>query len=173
MEAFNSCEEKGGKFEGLYYNRGVCELLGETWDAAAEDFAKSIEGEPYVDDARYNLGICQMQQEQYEEAIATFTELIGDGEATEDEDKDKTEDKDEDETEDEAEHAVNDGAYYYRAVCRAATGDLEGAEADYGVCIEHKYELAQSYYQRAQVYAAMGDTEKQNSDLQASLKYAE
>ena len=173
VEAFNSCEEKGGKFEGLYYNRGVCELLGETWDAAAEDFAKSIEGEPYVDDARYNLGICQMQQEQYEEAIATFTELIGDGEATEDEDKDKTEDKDEDETEDEAEHAVNDGAYYYRAVCRAATGDLEGAEADYGVCIEHKYELAQSYYQRAQVYAAMGDTEKQNSDLQASLKYAE
>ena len=173
VEAFNSCEERGGKFEGLYYNRGVCELLGETWDAAAEDFAKSIEGEPYVDDARYNLGICQMQQEQYEEAIATFTELIGDGEATEDEDKDKTEDKDEDETEDKDEHAVNDGAYYYRAVCRAATGDLEGAEADYGVCIEHKYELAQSYYQRAQVYAAMGDTEKQNSDLQASLKYAE
>ena len=45
--------------------------------------------------------------------------------------------------------------------------------ADYTVCIEHEYELAQSYYQRAQVYAALGDTENQNSDLQNSLKYAE
>ena len=45
--------------------------------------------------------------------------------------------------------------------------------ADYTVCIEQKYELAQSYYQRAQVYAALGDTEKQNADLAESLKYAE
>lgn len=170
LEAFNTCEEKGGQFEGLYYNRGVCALLGEDWAKAAEDFEKSIEGEPYVDDARYNLGICQMQQEDYEGAIATFTELIGDGEATEEKAEDETET--EDETEDETENAVNNGAYYYRAVCRAATGDLEGAVADYTVCIEHEYELAQSYYQRAQVYAALGDTENQNSDLQASLKYA-
>ena len=165
VEAFATCEEKGGDFEGLYYNRGVCALLGEDWAKAAEDFEKSIEGEPYVDDARYNLGICKMQQEQYEEAIAAFTELIGDGEAAE-------EKADEAETEAEEEKTVNDGAYYYRAVCRAATGDLEGAVADYTVCIEHEYELAQSYYQRAQVYVALGDTENQNSDLQASLKYA-
>ena len=165
IEAFTTCEEKGGQFEGLYYNRGVCALMGEDWEKAAEDFAKSIEGEPYVDDARYNLGICQMQQEQYEEAAATFTELIGDGEGAE-------EKSDENEAKDETERVVNDGAYYYRAVCRAATGDLEGAVADYTVCIEHEYELAQSYYQRAQVYAALGDTENQNSDLQASLKYA-
>ena len=45
--------------------------------------------------------------------------------------------------------------------------------ADYSVCIDHGYELAQSYYQRAQVYAALGDTENQNADLQASLSAAE
>ena len=166
IEAFTTCEKKGGAFEGLYYNRGVCALLGEDWAKAAEDFEKSIEGEPYVDDARYNLGICKMQQEQYEEAIATFTELIGDGEATE-------EKADETEAEGEEEKTVNDGAYYYRAVCNAALGNLEAAVADYTACIDHGYELAQSYYQRAQVYAALGDTEAQNADLQAALSAAE
>ncbi len=159
IEAFTKCEEKGGQFEGLYYNRGVCALLGEQWEAAAADFGKSIETEPYVDDARYNLAICQMQQEQYDTAVATFTELIGDGEGAE-------------KAEGEEEKTVNDGAYYYRAVCNAALGNLEAAVADYTVCIEHGYELAQTYYQRAQVYAALGDTENQNSDLQNSLKYA-
>jgi hypothetical protein len=44
--------------------------------------------------------------------------------------------------------------------------------SDYTTCIDHDYELAQSYYQRAQVYAALGDTEKQNADLQASMNAA-
>ncbi len=160
IEAFTACEAKDGTFEGLYYNRGVCALLSEQWETAAADFAKSIEGEPYVDDARYNLAICQMQQGDYETAVATFTELIGDGEGAEP-------------VEGEEEKTVNDGAYYYRAVCNAALGNLEAAVADYTVCVEHGYELAQSYYQRAQVYAALGDTENQNSDLQNSLKAAE
>ena len=160
IEAFTACSDKGGEFEGLYYNRGVCNLLSEQWESAAADFAKSIETEPYVDDARYNLAICQMQQEQYETAVATFTELIGDGEGAEAPAEDE-------------ERVINDGAYYYRAVCRAAIGELEGAIADYTVCVDHGYELAQTYYQRAQVYAALGDTENQNSDLQNSLKAAE
>ena len=165
IEAFNTCEAKEGSFEGLKYNRGVCALMSEQWEDAAADFAASIESEPYVDDARYNLAICQMQQEDYETAVATFTELIdGEGETTE-----ATEEAEATETE---ERVVNDGAYYYRAVCNAALGNLEAAVADYTACIEHGYELAQSYYQRAQVYAALGDTENQNSDLQASLKYA-
>ncbi len=58
-------------------------------------------------------------------------------------------------------------------MCNAALGNLEEAKADYTVCIEHGYELAQSYYQRAQVNAALGDTEGQNADLQASLAVAE
>ena len=157
VEAFNACEEKGGEFEGLFYNRGVSAMLGGMWADAAADFGKSIESEPYVDDATYNLGVCQMQQEDYEAAAAIFTELIGDGEGAEAEGEEKT---------------VNDGAYYYRAVCNAALGKLEEAVEDYTVCIDHGYDLAQTYYQRAQVYAALGDTEKQNSDLQNSLKYA-
>ena len=164
IEAFTTCEKKGGAFEGLYYNRGVCALLGEQWESAAADFGKSIETEPYVDDARYNLAICQMQQEQYETAVATFTELI-DG-------TEKQTEVGEGETEVEMPKTVNDGAYYYRAVCNAALGNLEAAVADYTTCIDHGYELAQTYYQRAQVYAALGDTENQNSDLQNSLKYA-
>ena len=163
IEAFNTCEEKEGAFEGIYYNRGVCALMDAQWEAAAADFAKSIESEPYVDDARYNLAICQMQQEDYETAVATFTALIdGEGETTEATEATETE-----------ERVVNDGAYYYRAVCNAALGKLEEAKADYTVCIEHGYELAQSYYQRAQVNAALGDTEAQNADLQASLSAAE
>ena len=166
IEAFNTCEEKGGAFEGLLYNRGVCALMDAQWEAAAADFTKSIESEPYVDDARYNLAVCQMQQGDYETAVATFTALIdGEGETTE-----ATEEAEATETE---ERVVNDGAYYYRAVCNAALGNLEEAKADYTVCIEHGYELAQSYYQRAQVNAALGDTEGQNADLQASLAVAE
>ena len=166
IEAFTTCEKKGGAFEGLYYNRGVCALMDAQWEAAAADFAKSIESEPYVDDARYNLAICQMQQEDYETAVATFTALIdGEGETTE-----ATEEAEATETE---ERVVNDGAYYYRAVCNAALGKLEEAKADYTVCIEHGYELAHSYYQRAQVNAALGDTDAQNADLQASLSAAE
>ena len=164
IEAFTTCEKKGGAFEGLYYNRGVCALMSEQWESAAADFAKSVESEPYVDDARYNLAICQMQQEQYEKAVATFTELIDGTEK-------QTEVGDE-QTEVGNEKTVNDGAYYYRAVCNAALGNLDAAVADYTVCVEHGYELAQTYYQRAQVYAALGDTENQNSDLQNSLKYA-
>ena len=160
IEAFTACEAKDGAFEGLYYNRGVCGLLSEDWAKAAEDFAKSIETEPYVDDARYNLAICQMQQGEYEAAVAAFTDLIGDGEGTEAPAEGEG-------------RVVNDGAYYYRAVCNAALGKLEEAKADYTVCIDHGYELAQSYYQRAQVNAALGDTEAQNADLQASLSAAE
>ncbi len=163
VEAFTTCEDKGGAFEGIYYNRGVCQLMAAEWEAAAADFTKSIESEPYVDDARYNLAICQMQQEDYETAVATFTALI-DGEQT---------GSGEEQTEVETERVVNDGAYYYRAVCQAALGKLEEAKADYTICIEHGYELAQSYYQRAQVNAALGDTEAQNADLQASLSAAE
>lgn len=165
IEAFTTCEKKGGAFEGLYYNRGVCALLSEQWESAAADFAKSVETEPYVDDARYNLAICQMQQEQYEKAVATFTELIDGAEK-------QTEVGDE-QSEVGNKKAVNDGAYFYRAVCNAALGNLEAAVADYTTCIDHGYELAQTYYQRAQVYAALGDTENQNSDLQNSLKYSE
>ncbi len=169
IEAFNTCEEKEGNFEGIYYNRGVCALMDARWEAAAADFAKSIESEPYVDDARYNLAICQMQQEDYETAAATFTALI-DGEQTDEAEGEATEEAEAAET---GERVVNDGAYYYRAVCNAALGKLEEAKADYTVCIEHGYELAQSYYQRAQVNAALGDTEAQNADLQASLSAAE
>ncbi|MBQ8964902.1 MAG: tetratricopeptide repeat protein [Clostridia bacterium] len=166
VEAFDTCESKGGAFEGIYYNRGVCRLMDAQWEAAAADFTKSVESEPYVDDARYNLAICQMQQEDYETAVTTFTALIdGEGETTE-----ATEEAEATETE---ARVVNDGAYYYRAVCQAALGKLEEAKADYTVCIEHGYELAQSYYQRAQVNAALGDTEAQNADLQASLSVAE
>ena len=159
-EAFTTCESKGGQFEGMYYNRGVSRLLSEEWAAAAEDFAKSIETEPYKEDATYNLGICKMQTEDFEGAEKTFTEYI-----------DMPAEKAEDGTE--TERVINTGAYYYRAVCRSALNNLEGALADYTVCIENSYELAQSYYQRAQVYAAMGDTEKQNADLAESLKNAE
>jgi tetratricopeptide (TPR) repeat protein len=156
VEAFTACAEKGGAFEGLYYNRGVCSLLSGDWSKAAEDFTKSIETEPYVDDARYNLAICQVQSGEYEKAIDTFTEYIG-----------------EDTAADETERAVNYGAYYYRAMCLAELGKLEDALADYTACIDHGFELGQSYYQRAQVYAALGDTEKQNADLAESLKYSE
>ena len=166
VEAFVSCEEKGGTFEGLYYNRGVCRLLTEKWADAATDFAKSIETEPYRDDATYNLGICQMQQEDYETAEATFTQYIAENDKT-------PENGEQAEAGSETERIVNYGAYYYRAACRAALGKLEDAVADYTVCIEQQYELAQSYYQRAQVYAALGDTGKQNADLAESLKYAE
>ena len=166
VEAFVSCEEKGGTFEGLYYNRGVCRLLTGKWADAATDFAKSIETEPYRDDATYNLGICQMQQEDYETAEATFTQYIAENDKT-------PENGEPAETGSETERIVNFGAYYYRAACRAALGKLEDAVADYTVCIEQQYELAQSYYQRAQVYAALGDTGKQNADLAESLKYAE
>ena len=161
IEAFNTCADKGGEFEGIYYNRGVCGLMSAEWEAAAADFANSIETEPYVDDARDNLAICQMQLEDYETAVATFTELIGDGKKADEAEAEATETP-----------VANDGAYYYRAVCNAALGNLEAALADYTVCIDHSYELAQSYYQRAQVYAALGDTDNQNSDLQVSLSVA-
>ena len=156
IEAFTACANKGGTFEGLYYNLGVCGLLSGNFAAAAENFSKSIETEPYVDDARYNLAICQVQNGEFEKAIATFTEYIG-----------------KDTTADETERAVNYGAYYYRAMCLAELGQLEEAVADYTACIDHGYELGQSYYQRAQVYAALGDTDKQNADLAESLKYSE
>lgn len=159
VEAFNACEEKGGAFEGIYYNRGVCALMNNDWENAAADFVKSLESEPYVEDARFNLGVCQMQQGDYEAAVASFTELIGDGEQA-----------GEEETGEQAEAVVNGGAYYYRAVCNAALGNLEEAIKDYTTCIDLGYELAQSYYQRAQVYAAMGDSENQNSDLKKSLQ---
>lgn len=162
VEAFSASEEKGGTFDGLYFNRGVSRLLSADWAGAAEDFTKSMETESFTYDAQFNLGICQMQLEDYETAEATFTAYIEGGTAAETA-----------EGETAAEREINLGAYYYRAVCRAALGKLEDAVADYTVCIEQKYELAQSYYQRAQVYAALGDTEKQNADLAESLKYAE
>ena len=153
VEAFRTCEEKGGTFEGLYYNRGVCSLMTANWADAEADFSKSIETEPFTDDARYNLAICKMQQGDNENAVSIFTEYIGEG-STE-------------------ERQVNAAAYYFRAVCEGALGNLEAALADYTWCIENGYALGQSYYERAQIYALQGDTEKQNEDLANSLKYAE
>ena len=171
VEAFNACEEKGGSFEGLYYNRGVCHLLNGEWTEGAEDFKTSAEKESYVDDATYNLGICQMQQEDFETAIATFTDYLKDGETPEGEGETQSGEESEDQAV--SGQPVNYGAYYYRAVCEGALGDLDGALSDYTVCIDNGYELTQSYYQRAQVYAALGDLENQNLDLTESLKYAE
>ena len=42
---------------------------------------------------------------------------------------------------------------------------------DLTACIEHGYNLGQSYYQRAQVYSAMGDDEHYVEDLEESLNY--
>lgn len=156
VEAFSACEEKGGTFTGLYYNRGICYLMSEDWANGADDFARSIETEPYVADARYNLAICHMQREDYEAALVAFDELI----------------KSVEPAEGEPEVKLNDAVYYFRAVCNAGLGNLEEAIKDLTLCIDHGYELSQTYYQRAQVYAAMGDTEKQTSDLENSLKYA-
>ena len=156
VEAFNASEEKGGTYTGLYYNRGICALLSENWESGEKDFTKSIETEPYAEDARYNLGICEMQQGKYEEAVAAFNELIQNAEAAAGE----------------QEVTLNDAVYYFRAICNAALGNLEEAITDLTTCIEHGYELSQTYYQRAQVYAAMGDEENQTSDLENSLKYA-
>lgn len=153
IEAFNACESKGGEFSGLYYNRGICSLMSTDWAKGAEDFEKSIKSEPYVNDARYNLGVCRMQQGEYEAAAAAFDQLEKDFTAEEG-------------------LTLNDAVYYFRAICNAALGKLEDAIRDYTTCIEHGYELAQSYYERSQVYAAMGDTEKQSEDLENSLKYA-
>jgi len=156
-EAFDVCMEKGGLFEGIYYNRGVCNLVSEDWEAAVADFEKSIEAEPYVDDARYNLGVCLMQMEDYESAVAVFTELI---------EANKQSETDE-------QRAIDDEAYYCRAMCNAMLDNLEEAILDYTACIEHEYELAQCYSQRAQVYAALGDMESYNSDLEMAQKYKE
>ena len=49
---------------------------------------------------------------------------------------------------------------------------LEAAAQDLTTCIEHGYELEQTYYQRAQVYGALGESDKQASDLENSLKNA-
>ena len=127
--------------------------MSKNWSNGAADFARSIETEPYVDDARYNLGVCNMQQGEYEAAVAAFDELVKSVEGQED-------------------VTLNGAVYYFRAVCSAALGNLEEAVKDLTACIEQGYELAESYYQRAQVYEAMGDTEKQMSDLESSLKYA-
>ena len=152
-EAFTASEEKGGTFSGLYYNRGICSLMNEDWVRAADDFTRSIETEPYTADARYNLGICKMQVGEYEAAAAAFDELIqsaeSDGEAT-----------------------LNDAVYYFRAICNASLGKLEAAAQDLTTCIDHGYELEQTYYQRAQVYGALGESDKQASDLENSLKNA-
>ncbi len=153
VEAFKACEEKGGSFEGLYYNRGVCNLMSTNWADAEADFAKSIETEPYADESRYNIAVCKMQQNDFENAVSAFTEYIGEG-STE-------------------ERTVNNAAYYFRAACESALGNLEAAVADYTLCIDNGYELSQSYYERAQIYAALGETEKQNEDLANSLKFAQ
>ena len=150
VAAFTACEEKGGNYSGLYYNRGICYLMSEDWAHGAADFAQSIATEPYVDDARYNLGICDMQLGEYDAAIAAFNDLIGDGS--------------------DPDRQVNDAVYYFRAVCNAGIGNLEEAIRDFTTCIDHGYELAQTYYQRAQVYAAMGDIDSQTSDLEKSLE---
>ena len=160
IAAFTACADKGGNFDGLYYNRGVCYLLSAEWDSAASDFYKSRDTEFYKDDAGYNLAICRMQQGDYSNAIALFTALIGDSETAT-------------EAETDTPKVVNDGAYYYRAVCRTAIDDLDGAIADYTTCIEHGYELGQTYYARAELYAAKGDTESQNEDLRNALKYGQ
>lgn len=151
IESFTACAEKGGTFEGLYYYRGLCYLLSENWEKAAEDFTKSIETENIGDDVIYNLGICKMQQEDYEAALANFNEVVTKAEA------------------DEAE--LNDAVFFFRGVTNAALGNLQEALADLTICVDHGYELAQSYYQRAQVYAALGDTENQQKDLENFIKY--
>lgn len=149
IEAFDGCLEKGGQYDGLYYNRGVCHMMNGDLTGAIADFKQSVESGAYVADANFYIGLCEMQNNNYASAVAVFTELIDD-EALQ----------------------VSDAVYYYRGVCRAADGDLEGALEDYTRCIDDGYELSQTYYQRAQVYAALGDVEKQNSDLRESLKNA-
>jgi tetratricopeptide (TPR) repeat protein len=170
VESFTESEKKGGMYSGLYYNRGICYLMSEEWANGARDFISSIQTEPFVDDAKYNLAICRMQTGEYDVAIEMFTDLIGDGkQANAQASVSLSTDGTATDTEGQEKKPVNDAAYYFRGICNAAVGNLEDAIRDYTTCIEHGYEVSQSYYQRAQVYAAMGDSEKQNSDLEKSL----
>ena len=152
--AFTACEEAGGTFTGLYYNRGICRMMSRDWENGAVDFARSIESEPYADDARYNLGICRMELGEYKDAAAAFDELIN-----------SAEDKDD--------ASLDDSVFYFRAVSNIELGNLEEAIRDLTVCIDHGYEPEQSYKQRAAVYAAMGDNDNQARDLENAREYAD
>lgn len=149
VEAFTRCVGRGGGFDGLYYNRGVCRMMTRDWAGAMGDFNRAIQADSHTSDARLNLGICLMELKRYEEAIAAFTALI-DAEGEQ----------------------AGEVAYEYRALCRAAADDLEGAIEDYTHLIQRGYEPARTYERRAQVYAAMGDREREQSDLESARRYA-
>ena len=155
IEAFTAFEEKGVVFADLTpcYYRGYCYYMSGDPANAADDFARSVETESNADQARFFLGICKMDQGEYEAAVAAFDELVNAYEGQE-------------------ELTLNDAVYKFRAVCNAQLGNLEQAVQDLTVCIDHGYELADTYYQRSQVYAAMGDAESQEKDMQEFMRYA-
>lgn len=49
--------------------------------------------------------------------------------------------------------------------------DYEAALADVTACIEHEFQLADSYKLRGDIYHTLGDEEKARADWEASLEY--
>ena len=144
-------KEEAAAEEAAKTEEAAAEEAAKTEEAAAEEAAKTEEA------AEEAAKTEEAAEEAAKSEEAATEEAAAEGEAAGSE----------------TEHVVNDGAYYYRAACRAALGDLEGALKDYTVCIDHEYDLSQSYYQRALVYEALGDKDNQSKDLESSLKYAE
>ena len=169
VEAYTKCEELGGLFEGLYYNRGISYFFAENWAEAEKDFVKSIENNEYADleeyagNAQYFRAICRMSLGDFEGAVGLFTECIGDGEKTGEETEQAEGEPAEGKT-------INLGAYYYRATCEEELGQHEAALADITVCIDYGFELRKSYSMRAQIYGELGDIEKQNADIDQAMK---
>lgn len=162
------------------YNLGICKMQQEDYEGAVATFTELIgdgqetKASEEVEEAAEDTA----EEETAEEPVEEMTEETA--EATEEtmaEETDETAANEntgaETEGETTTEYPVNYGAYYYRAMCEGALGNLEAALADYTVCIDNGYDLSQSYYQRAQVYAALGDTENQTADLENSLKTTE
>lgn len=148
-EAFTACEEKGGSFDGLYYNRGRCYFFTDKWVEAEADLNKAMEKESFKEESKYFVGQIRFQQEQYEEAVARFTEYIN--------------------ALTEAGVQMDPDAYFFRAAAEAVLGQYDKALADYDVCIAAGNRVFDCYSNKAIIYETLGDKEKQNEALEAAL----
>ena len=108
-----TCTDDHEKYPALHYNMGVCNMMLNNYEAAAEQFTASIEREDFHLDAVYNRAICNMTLQQFEPAIADFTEYIETRKATatasaEETTEEATEEATEETTEETAEDAAEE-----------------------------------------------------------------
>ena len=162
VEAFTASMDSESYYTDAVYNRAICGVLSQDFEAAAADFTAYIDAfeAPESDEA-------ETEGEKPEDDTADLTEET---EKSEDDTAAPTAEPEKSEDDAAAPTAEADAvAFYYRGVCYLSLDRYAEAAADFTVCLEREVNVNESTLNRGLSYLQGGEYELAKADFTACI----